>query len=37
MRSRASLIDLNFTDERDLAKKHGLNLRGFKFKSEKIS
>ncbi len=37
MRSLASLIGLNFADKRDLAKKYGLNLRGFKFKSEKIS
>ncbi len=36
MRSRASLIGLNFADKRDLAEKHRLDLRGFKFKSEKF-
>lgn len=33
----ANLASLNFMDKRDLAKKHRLDLRGFKFKSEKIS
>ena len=33
----ANLTCLNFADKRDLAKKHRLDLRGFKFKSEKIS
>jgi len=34
----ANLICLNFTGERDFSGvKHRLDLRGFKFKSEKIS
>ena len=38
MRSLASLIGLNFTGERDFSEaKHRLDLRGFKFKGDKIS
>ena len=35
IRSLACLIGLNFADKRDSAEKHRLDLRGFKFKSDK--